>query len=209
MERFLKPRAGIAKNGGACSSHASELREDSGGGSSVTPSPKPRPKSSASSVQTALAVQETAGSSSGSHGKLTSRDVVMRRRTRLVCWHWRLHRLSRIHAMPDGACAQSKHAHVMRCMRCVKVFGLKHLVRTVCKRRWWLGEVLAQEKVLNWIVFFYFLEGKDDPYSLQRQAFGWMPPEPPQVRHHFVDSDEEMLVAIENYERTKKHAKRN
>ena len=87
----------------------------------------------------------------------------------------------------------------MRCMRCVKVFGLKHLVRTVCKKKWWLKEVIAQEKVLNWLVFFYFMEQDEKatpPYSPQRIAFGWAPPPPDSDS----SSDAEMLAAVAAYE---------
>ena len=123
---------------------------------------------------------------------------------------WKLHELSRIHSMPKGACAKNKHAHLMRCMRCVKVFGLKHLVRTVCKKKWWLSEIVSQEKVLNWLAFNYFCERKDNPYSLQRVAFGWLPPLPPAVRPKaFEDSDEEMNAAFDLYERTQGKALTN
>ena len=122
--------------------------------------------------------------------------------------HWKLHELGRIHSMPNNACAENKHKHLMRCLRCVKVFGLLHLIRTVCKRKWWLSEVVAQGAVLNWLAFYYFIERKDSPYSQQRIAFGWMPPvQPPAPAEAFDESDEEMLAAFELYERTSKARK--
>ena len=123
--------------------------------------------------------------------------------------HWKLHELSRVHSMPNNACAIGKHAHLLRCMRCVKVFGLQHLVKTVCKKKWWLSEIMAQAAVANWLAFYYFREIKDSPYSEQRVAFGWALPLPPAVQPagDFSDSDAEMQAALDIYERDSKQAK--
>ena len=141
-----------------------------------------------------------------SMGLVTGTDRRVRRRRFFI--HWKLHELGRIHSMPNNACAENQHAHLMRCVRCVKVFGLLHLVRTVCKKKWWLSEIVAQGAVLNWLAFHYFCERKDNPYSQQRIAFGWKPPLPPPVpAQSFADSDEEMLAAMDLYERTHKAQK--
>ena len=158
-------------------------------------------KTSGSSFQTALAMQQAP-----IVGLVTGTDRRTKQRRRFI--HWKLRELGRMHSIPNNGCAENKHAHVMRCLRCVKVFGLAHLVRTVCKKKWWLSEILAQSAVLNWLAFFYFCERKDNPYSQQRIAFGWLPPLPPPApAQSFADSDEEMLAAIEVWERKGKERK--
>ena len=85
------------------------------------------PKAAGSSFQTALAMQQAP-----SVGLVTGADHRTKQRRLFI--HWKLHELGRIHSMPNNACAENKRAHVMRCMRCVKVFGLAHLVKTVRKK---------------------------------------------------------------------------
>ena len=82
-------------------------------------------------------------------------------------------------------CGYSNRERSLRCLRCVRNFGIARLFRRLCAASHWLKDLTVLSDVMNliasmfWDVFAAFAKEQGFINVRQKKCFGWVPQLPP------------------------------
>ena len=102
-------------------------------------------------------------------------------------WRWTLFQESRVHLkeVVGYKCGLSNREHSLKCLRCVRNFGVARLFRRLCAASHWLKDLIVLSDVMNLIAKSFQDVFSAETYEQgfinvrQKKCFGWIPQLPP------------------------------